>query len=254
MTSKNINLHYIESEKTAKKLKTIIFLHGLFGSASNLSKVAHCFNDKYQTVQVDLRNHGLSSWSTEITYEAMSLDLKEFVNSYCKEPPIIIGHSMGGKVAMKFAKSFPELIERLIVLDIAPVSYPGNKHQAVFEALQKTTLYAIKPDVLACLSQMLPIETVQFLMKSYKNNGWLFNLAALNQAQKQIQSWEDSAPCFIPTLFLKSDHSNYINEMGEQAILMQFPISTIETINNAGHNIHLEQPSLVCQKIKEWLD
>lgn len=252
-------LHFIQQKQTNNQATPIIFLHGLFGSASNLTKIAKPFAQDHHTIQVDLRNHGLSPWSDCMNYDVMSDDLQALIKQHCDRSPIIIGHSMGGKVAMRFAKQNPHCVESLIVLDIAPVNYPAEWHQPVFQALKKVsqlkkTERENKVIVQAILSEHLPQETVQFLIKSFKNSQWLFNLDAILKNQNEINSWNDEEICFAPTLFLKGEHSPYVNFEGEQAILTQFPISEVKTIQNAGHNVHFDQPDQVVQTIQRWIE
>lgn len=235
------------------KNPSILFLHGLFGSADNLKKLAQAFTD-YPLFLIDLRNHGLSPWRDAMDYRVMSQDVQHFIARHCQQAPMIVGHSMGGKVAMQLAKSSPELIERLIVLDIAPAIYPLSWHQKVFEILSALKSETNKIKVRAQLEAHFPVETAHFLMKSYKTDHWLFNLKAILAHHQAICDWEDEGAIYVPALFLKGDRSPYINEENESLILSQFPLSQIEQIANAGHNVHLEQPAQVSCAIKNWLE
>lgn len=240
---------------------TILLLHGLFGNLDNLGIIARAFNHQYQIIQVDLRNHGLSPWFNEMNYTVMAEDIVELIQSLAVEELIIIGHSMGGKVAMRLTEMIPIRIKSLIILDIAPVIYTADSHSQVFKAINACTTYIQgqqvpndRNTVQQVMIQYLSQSTIQFLLKSYKSDHWLFNFPVIEKHYSDILGWQDITPYYQPVLFIKGSHSEYINQEFHSDILNQFPYAVIETVESAGHNVHSEQPQTVIALIEQWIN
>ncbi|XKM12557.1 alpha/beta fold hydrolase [Orbaceae bacterium ac157xtp] len=233
----------------------VILLHGLFGSLDNLGVLARAFSDNYQTIQVDLRNHGHSFWSDEMNYSLMAHDVLALIDSLSLNNVILLGHSMGGKVAMELTKIIPHQIAQIIILDIAPVAYSDSELSLVFNELNQVFEQNLhdKATIHAFLGQNLSEPTTQFLLKSYKDGKWLFNFSALKSNLPNILSWQAGEPYFKPILFLKGEHSNYICQKQTAEMLQQFPYALIQTIANAGHNVHFENPEQVISLVKKWV-
>jgi len=244
-------LHY----KMAGSGQPIVFLHGLFGDLDNLGRLARAFCANYQTVQIDLRNHGLSPWADDINYQLMADDVLTLINQLGLKDVILIGHSMGGKVAMQLTQCAAHLIAQVIILDIAPVSYPSDSHTNVFKAINATIAIKTqsKNEVHRIMSQYLAEAIIQFLLKSYKSNHWLFNFKAIEQHYADIRAWDEKTPYLRPILFIKGAQSNYIIDDYYSDILTQFPYATIETVEGARHNVHYDKPQQVISLIKDWL-
>lgn len=228
--------------------ENIFVIHGLFGSLSNLSGVSSALQDYHQVISVDLRNHGLSPHSPNMSYLEMASDIFELANHLNIENFSIIGHSMGGKVAMTCALLHPERVNKLVIVDIAPVAYE-NKHQDVFMGLQALACQPIdsrkKADFL--LSEYISsTETRQFLLKSLFKNGknyqLRFNLAAIKENYSAIRGWVEIDTVFNKeTLFIKGADSDYILPEHETKILRIFPKAKAKVIPNTGHWLHAEK-------------
>lgn len=236
--------------------KRIILLHGLFGSLDNLGCLARTLAKTYQVIQVDLRNHGLSPWSDEMNYDLMAQDIEQLIQHLSLDKVSLIGHSMGGKVAMKLTQYIADKMDHLVVLDIAPVTYQIDSHRAVFDVLRQIFEGNIteKRTILSRLNAVLPETTTQFLLKSYKQQHWLFNFIAIDKHYTEIKSWQPITPYFAPILFIKGEHSDYLADEYQSEIMQQFPYSSYETINDAGHNVHVEKTEAVLKLITQWFD
>lgn len=236
---------------------TIVFIHGLFGSLSNLGMLARAYFETHHVMQIDVRNHGKSEHSEEMNYAVMAQDIVETLDSLHIEKFSLVGHSMGGKIAMLLAQQYPNRIEKLAVLDIAPFAYTQNHHDQIFKALiavEQANL-STRSEVIALMKQYIQEEMViQFLLKSWHKGQWLFNVNALNTYYADILSWPISTPFTGPTLFLKGEKSPYIQkDQHFEAIQAQFPHAEITTIAEAGHWLHAEKTMDVLHALDEFL-
>ena len=168
----------------------VVLINGLFGSLENLNVIAKPLSEHFCVTNVDLRNHGLSPHSGEMDYLAMANDIVELMAKLKIQKAHLVGHSMGGKVAMQVALTHSELVDKLVVLDIAPVSYPA-RHTQIIEALNSVKNADISDRKQADLVMQPYIEELgvrQFLLKSlYKNDAgkfvWRFNLSVLDKSK-----------------------------------------------------------------------
>jgi len=231
--------------------KPLLILHGFLGMSDNWKTLGVQFSTQgFQVHMLDLRNHGRSFQSDKFTYELMMQD----VLHYCKEKNLnqiyLIGHSMGGKVAMNLAINYPELVTKLIVADIAPKYYKPH-HQSILEGLNAVD-FSLKPDR-SQIEEILKVNikdfgTRQFLMKSlyWKEPGMLsfrFNLNSFNKNIEEIGKALDFDKTFNkPTLFIRGGSSDYILDQDFEAINHHFKNSDIKTIPNVGHWLHAENP------------
>lgn len=242
--------------------KPLLILHGFLGMSDNWKTLGVQFaSEGYEVHLLDLRNHGRSFHSEDFSYEVMAQD----VYDYCKANNLanidIIGHSMGGKVAMLLAATYPELIRKLIVADIGSKYYAPH-HQDILAGLNAVD-FTQKPsrnEVDALLTTYIPdFGTRQFLLKSlyWQVPGQLafrFNLAVFNQKIDQIgKALPDNALAMIPTLFIRGGKSNYILDQDLEQIQRHFPNMQLQTIPNAGHWLHAENPALFYQYSIEFL-
>lgn len=235
----------------------VVLLHGLCGNLDNLNQLANSLKTCYQVVQVDLRNHGHSPWSDEMSYAAMAEDLLALIDKLQLQNVTLLGHSMGGKVAMYFAAHYPHKLKQLIVLDMAPFSYDQSRHHtAMFQALAATLPLEGQPrqQLQALLQQSLPLPVVQFLLKSYQQNRWQFNILALQKQDAALMDWQVQAPCYLPALFVRAADPHYVPDEAISAIQQHFPLAQIERIPDTGHNLHAEKPAELWALLQDgWL-
>ena len=243
--------------------KPLLILHGFLGMSDNWKTLAVQFAaNGFEVHILDLRNHGRSFHSDEFSYELMIQD----VFDYCKANDLdninIIGHSMGGKTAMLLATTYPELVDKLIIADIGPKFYPQH-HQSILEGLNAVD-FSLKPsrnEVEEILSHYITdFGTRQFLLKSlyWKEPGELafrFNLPVFNKKIEEIGKALPKEYVFNkPTLFIRGGNSNYILDTDFENIKQHFPNSKIETIPNAGHWLHAENPKLFYELVSSFFE
>ena len=242
--------------------KPLIILHGFLGMSDNWKTLGTQFAEQgFQVHMLDLRNHGRSFHSDEFNYAVMSEDILVYCNFHQLEKIDIIGHSMGGKVAMFLAVNYPELIDNLIVADIGPKYYRPH-HQDILEGLNAVD-FSLKPErseVEEILKNYIPdFGTRQFLMKSlyWKDPGQLafrFNLQVFNKEIEQVGiALPEQAHFDKPTLFIRGGNSRYILDEDFDAIKNQFSKAEFETIPNAGHWLHAENPKLFFEMVNNFL-
>ena len=241
--------------------KPLIILHGLFGMLDNWQALAKEFACFFETHIVDLRNHGRSFHANQHNYEAMSEDLLSYLNAYNLDEVSLIGHSMGGKVAMTFACMYPERLQKLVVVDIAPKYYPPH-HQEILSGLNAVEQAKIKSrkDADQILSQYFSESAMrQFLLKNlyWRSSTELtfkFNLKVLSDQIKNVgQALHTDALFDRPTLFIVGQSSNYIKETDVELIESHFPDFEIVEIPNSGHWVHAENPDQFFDKVSRFL-
>ena len=227
----------------------MIIMHGLFGFSDNWQTHAKKFADYYRVILVDLRNHGHSDWSDEFSYELMVKDLKELCDDLGLKNILLIGHSMGGKVAMLFAQKHKELLDKLVVVDIGVKAYPMH-HQHILAGMHAIDLPKIqlRKEAEEILKRFIDSDGVrQFLLKNlhWKEKGqlaWRMNLSVLEREMENILSMLPEKEVMLPTLFIRGELSNYILDEDIEQLEDQFPDSEIVTLKNAGHWVHAEAP------------
>lgn len=229
----------------------IVILHGLFGTLDNWQTIAKQLAEQYTVYIVDQRNHGRSPHREEMNYPVMAEDLKTFMESHWMYKAHIVGHSMGGKTAMQFALEYPDMVDSLVVIDIAPKIYLDG-HTPIFEALLSLDLNTLESRNQAddLLRQRIKDYSVrQFLLKNLirsKTDGfkWKMNLPVIhNQYPDILQAVSGDHPFEGPTLFVKGSQSDYILPEDEPEIFALFPNAKIETVRNASHWVHAEAPA-----------
>ncbi|MFV8391721.1 alpha/beta fold hydrolase [Flavobacterium sp. LB2P6] len=247
--------------KTEGSGQPLLILHGFLGMSDNWKTLGTQFATDFQVHILDLRNHGRSLHSENFSYEIMAQDVYEYCQAHNLENINIIGHSMGGKVAMLLATTHPELVGKLIVADIGPKFYPQH-HQDILAGLNAVD-FSKKPsrgNVEEIMEKYIPdFGTRQFLMK---NLFWLepgqlafrFNLAVFNHKMVEIGIPLPENSIFEKsTLFIRGGKSNYILDSDFENIKQHFPDSSIETIPNVGHWLHAENPTEFYQKASSFL-
>ncbi len=254
----------------------IIILHGLYGSSDNWVTIGRALSSQYEVWLLDQRNHGKSPHSQEHTYQSMQSDLAEFMSDHNLEQAIIIGHSMGGKTAMKFAIENPDKILSLIVVDIAPKSYKFAlniksetlNHKSIMESMLDIDFTGItnRKELEDLMTNKIRNRKIrQFILKNVKrqdNNayGWQLNLEVLYKHLEYIlDGFSDSTTNIgyeitgFPILFVKGEESQYITVDDKERIRSIFPYADIVSIENAGHWLHAEEPEQLLKTINSFL-
>jgi len=253
-----------------------VIVHGLYGASDNWVSVAKVLADYFEVYVIDQRNHGHSPHSEEHNYKLLTLDLLEFLDTHEIQKAIFLGHSMGGKTVMFFAAEYPERVNRLIIADIAPKSYiqlhekqlRSLNHDLIMDAMLSVDFSKVqkRENVEEQLSASIPEPRIrQFLLKNLhrnKNNTfeWILNLKALKNNLYEIldglnvENFKNGYGVVgFPTLFLKGGNSDYITNEDDKLIRTIFTYAEIETIPNAGHWLHAEQPEIFVKKILEFI-
>lgn len=232
------------------KGEPLIILHGLFGMGDNWKSLAKLFASDFEVHVIDQRNHGRSFHSDDFSYELMSHDLLYYFSRHNIERASLLGHSMGGKTAMFFAVEFPDMVSKLIVADIAPKYYPPH-HEIILQTLNSIDFKSIhqRSEVDEILEAHIKEKEVrQFLSKNvYRLHdhsfALRFNLPAI---EENINEIGDPLPAYSvykgPVLFLKGADSGYITDEDETSIRMHFPGAEIQSVANAGHWLHADNP------------
>ncbi|GGF64984.1 alpha/beta fold hydrolase [Wenyingzhuangia marina] len=235
----------------------LIILHGYFGMGDNWKSQANNLSGDFEVHLVDQRNHGRSFHSEEFSYELMVQDLKHYFEVKNIDKAIVLGHSMGGKTAMLFAVEYPELVEKLVVADIAPKYYAPH-HHTIIDALNSVdfSILKLRTEVDDILKQSIAEEGVrQFLLKNvYRKTktemAFRFNLKSLTENNSEVG---EALPAYTTyngeVLFLRGQKSDYILDDDFALISAHFENAKIETVSNAGHWLHAENPSEFYNKL-----
>ena len=242
--------------------KPLLIIHGFLGMSDNWKTLGTQFaSEGFEVHILDLRNHGRSFHSDEFSYTIMIQDVLDYCVAHNLEKVNIIGHSMGGKVGMLFATTYPEMVDKLIVADIGPKFYPQH-HQDILAGLNAVD-FSKKPsrnEVEETMAAYIPdFGTRQFLMKSlhWQEPGQLafrFNLAVFNNKMDEIGvPLAENSIFEKPTLFIRGGKSNYILDSDFENIKHHFPNSSIETIPNVGHWLHAENPKMFYEMSRSFL-
>ena len=241
----------LHSKIYGDKGQDLIVIHGLFGMSDNWNTLGKKFSKYCKVHLIDLRNHGRSPHSTDFNYDVMSEDLLEYMQDNAIVSPIILGHSLGGKVAMKFAFTYPNKIEKLIVADIAPRQYNSDFYKNLLATLYKLPLkdFDKREEIDNLLSFSYTDKGMRlFLLKNlYRNEkkefAWRFNINVLLEKVQNIQDASFvSGKLNVPTHFIRGSNSDYINSSDEILIKKHFTDFSICTIEGAGHWLHAEKP------------
>lgn len=227
----------------------LVILHGLFGFSDNWQTQAKKFSDYYRVILVDLRNHGHSPWSDSFSYALMVEDLKSLFEALNLTDVILLGHSMGGKVAMHFAQKYEDRLNKLIVVDMGVKSYPLH-HEHILKAFHEIDLSKLsaRSEAEAILKQFIDSDGVrQFLLKNlyWMEKGklsWRVNFPVLEREMSEILSALPEKEVLTSTLFIRGQLSNYILDTDIPILESYFPDSQLISVENAGHWVHAEAP------------
>ena len=242
----------------------LVILHGLFGSARNWQSIAKHLASHYTVYALDLRNHGSSPHAVTMSYQEMAGDVIDFLDDQQLTAPVVLGHSMGGKVAMRLALNCPELVSKLVVVDIAPVTYKHDFNdilQGLFNIpLDNITSRKEADEYLAKTVKTLSLR--QFLLQnltSTSTNGyeWRVNLNSIKENMGNIMGFHEAnsnASSGKKTLFIRGGTSSYLSPSNQVYALKLFPNGKIETVNKAGHWPHVEAPNVFLNLLTPFLD
>jgi len=243
----------------------LVILHGLYGSSDNWISIARMLEGRFTIFIPDLRNHGYSPHTSTHTYQDMTDDLFQFYNDHQIIKATILGHSMGGKLAMMFAAEYPEMVSGLIVADIAPKNYNSEnitfktvlEHEMILGLMEELNLVAVtsRKEIDYFLSDKLKESTLrQFLLKNIHRNKegyfeWKINVPVLKYALNSITSevnsdwFEDRTPILnYPVTFIRGVNSDYISDQDFTELKKIYPEARLISIPDAGHWLHAEQP------------
>ena len=248
-------LHY--QQQGSDSAPAVILLHGLFGDKENLGSLARALAATFGVIQVDLPNHGGSPRQDDMGYPAMSEALLALLDTLRLRRVHLLGHSLGGKLAMQFALRHPTRVDRLIVADMAPVAYPA-RHDQVFAALQAVVAQGCRTRHEAdtvMTPQLEDARVRQFLLKSFQTGvGWRFQLPALIANYPALMDWPSLDGQFLgPVLFLKGGLSDYLLPEHQAVIGRYFPQAKARIIPDAGHWLHAEKPLLFNRLVVDFL-
>lgn len=247
----------------------LILLHGLFGSLENLGGIARRLEDGWQIHALDERNHGSSPHTDDMDYPAMAEDVVAYLDARGIEKASLLGHSMGGKVAMQVALKHPERVQSLIVADISPVTYKAH-HDAILEGMQQMDLRGVKSrtEADARLAEFVEMAGVrQFLLKNLERIPaqeqvddevtfrWRLNLPVIDACYGKLAAApEGHGPFEGPVLFIKGADSAYIQEKHRDTIRTLFPGAELKIIEGTGHWLHAEKPDAFAMLCRRFLE
>lgn len=253
-----VKLHYT----TQGQGKPVFIIHGLLGSSRNWSSFSKKLSESFQVVTLDLRNHGQSGHADTMTYADMASDILALMEDFGMERASFIGHSMGGKVAMTFALQHRSMIEQLVIMDIAPVSYK-NELLPLLDAMTGLPLGDITSrthaDSLLSLhvpDSSLRLFLLQNLIQDGENYRWRVNLNSIRKSLIDIDGFP--APVSVKshpvrTLFLGGAESGYLKPHHYPIVKKYFPRAQIHIIDGAGHWLHIDKPDKVLEMVQSFL-
>jgi pimeloyl-ACP methyl ester carboxylesterase len=240
---------------TLSERPSLLIAHGLFGSARNWGVVARRLADSREVVSVDMRNHGDSFHDTSHAYEDMAADLAGVIEAE-GAPLDVMGHSMGGKAAMVLALSRPELVRKLVVLDIAPVGY-GHSQMKQIEAMRRVDLASVASRAEAEAQMGAETGIAPFLLQSLdlQERRWRLNLDALERDMDRIIGFPEVDGRFEgPALFLSGETSDYVLPEHRERIKALFPAARFARVKGAGHWLQADRPRETEAAVRAFLD
>ncbi len=254
-------LHHRTLGKEHPAESAIVILHGVFGTSDNWQTFGKALAERYRVLLVDQRNHGQSPHSADFNYPVMADDLKALLEEQELPQPVVLGHSMGGKTAMFFAVQYPELLSKLIVVDIAPRAYPVH-HQTILDAFAAVAIDTIqsRSEAEEQMASLVPEKGVrQFLLKNLQRTddgfAWKLNLSVIRDNIEAVGAAVPEGKTFEkPTLFLRGAKSDYVRDEDKTLIKQHFPQAQIATIEKAGHWVHAEQPEALLEVVAKFLE
>jgi esterase len=238
--------------KRAGEGAAVILLHGLFGAGGSLGMLARVLQEQFEVFSPDLPNHGRSAWLPTLDLPVMADRLRHWMDAEGLSKVHLVGHSLGGKVAMQLALQYPTRVRSLIIADIAPVAYAA-RHEPVFAALQAvaTACCSSRGDAAGLLASYLQEDAViQFLLTNLQRDDegtmrWRFDLEGIRACYSSLLAAPQADRSYQgPVLFIKGGTSDYIQEQHWPAIQLLFPAASIRVMPGCGHWLHVEKPQL----------
>lgn len=231
----------------------VLLLHGLFGSGANLASLGRALRDGYEVIALDLPGHGRSKSLNPLDLPSLAEAVDDWLCAQDIKAVHVVGHSLGGKVAMQLALAGSPRISSLVVADIAPVVYPSGRHDAVFQALEAVASAGLQNRAAAVSllkAQIEDLATADFLASNLVRDergvyDWRFDWRSLQSAYDRLmEAPVMHAPWEGPTLFIKGGASAYILERHRDTIMAMFPAAQLRVMPDCGHWLHVEQPRL----------
>ncbi|CCG05794.1 alpha/beta fold hydrolase [Blastococcus saxobsidens] len=277
MTEQRENDERLAARTLGEAGPRVVFVHGLFGQGKNWTTIAKGLADDHRVTLLDLPNHGHSPWTERVDYVDMAQLLAAELASY-GEPVTLVGHSMGGKVAMQLALRRPELLRALVVVDIAPVEYPlqggrtedpdeeASPFAAFIAAMREVDLAALesRADADAALRAAVPSRMVRsFLLQSLSREDsgegwrWRLNLELLERDLGELRGFPEPPPGATfdgLVLWVGGANSHYVLPEDRPVMDALFPSTRLVKIKNAGHWVHSEQPEVFLETLRRFLD
>lgn len=252
-----VSLHFDEFGASDKD--ALIILHGFFASSRNWRLIAQRLANDYHVFVPDMRNHGLSPHHPQLDYPSMAEDLLRFLDERGLDQAHLIGHSMGGKIAMWFALKYPQRLNKLIIADIAPVNYQHNFNKTVF-ALKALPLKELtnRKQAENLLAPFIPdLSYRQFLLQNLNlQDGqyrWRVDLDIFQQMTPNIAAFPDTDHLAVfkrAALFIAGADSNLVQR---DLVTPLFPNADVKFIPNAGHWLHVQQPNVFLALVSDFL-
>jgi esterase len=254
----------LHAQSSGSGAQTLVLLHGLLGLGSNLGAIARAFAPDVRVIAPDLRNHGRSFRAPGMSYREMAADLARTLDVAAVGQVSLLGHSMGGKLAMQFALDFPSRCERLLVADISPVEYAPH-HGPVFDALLAVDACpeADRRETARMLGDRLEDQALVSLLLMHRervpegNWAWRLGLRHIVEGYPAIlaapETSAEGSSWSGPALFLRGELSDYVLPDHHALISALFPGSRTETIAGAGHWLHAQRPDVFITRAREFL-
>ena len=243
----------------------IVFLHGLFGQGRNWTQIAKALADRHRVTLVDLPHHGRSPWRDNFDYLAMADEVAGLLDS--ADSVALVGHSLGGKVAMLVALRHPDRVARLCVVDVSPVEYALARDIAAYAtAMKAMDLSTIRSrgDADEELRSVVRSDSVRaFLLQNLRRDGdgwrWQMNLDVLVKDMEEIAGWPEERLAGMaaydgPVLWLAGQDSDYVKSEYADAMDRWFPRNRLVTVKGAGHWVHSEQPEVFLEVLRRFVD
>ena len=244
--------------------RPVVFCHGLFGQGRNWTQVAKALAGEHRTVLVDMPDHGRSAWSEQFDYLGAADRVAALLAG--DEPAALVGHSMGGKIAMLVALRRPELVERLLVVDVSPVAYHHSEEfRGYIDAMKGLDLSSLerRSDADRALADAVPNRSVRgFLLQNLRHEhgrwSWQLNLDLIDRDIEELGGWPEErldgvAPYEGPVLWVAGADSHYVREEYSGPMDRWFPANRKVTVKGAGHWVHSEQPEVFVEVLRRFL-
>jgi esterase len=240
----------------------LVVVHGLFGSLDNWMTLAKLWSEHFFVIAIDVRNHGRSFHSLDMRFESLSKDILDVLHIEKIEICDLLGHSMGGKIAMDFAYRYPEMLRKLVIVDVAPYRYEAHHHE-VFYMLEQVipSSYASRLDIENEIKKYIASEGVaQFMGKNIRRNEtslafeWKFNLEVLKKEYQTLIQYIPHQGFDGEVLFVGGENSAYISVEKSENIARLYPKYELTYIANAGHWVHADNPREFYATIMQFLN